>query len=79
MLDSLLQFGLGATLIGAFFIPFVLKLYNDNKALNKALQDEKDKRLQDAKESRDLVLEPNKQITAVMQAVLELKMRGGHE
>jgi len=79
MLDSLLQFGLGATLIGAFFIPFVLKLYNDNKQLNKDLQVEKDSRLQDMKESRDAIIEPVREFNSVAQAILNLKTRGGHE
>lgn len=79
MADSLLQFGLGATLIGVFFIPFVLKLYSDNKQLNKDLQTEKDKRLDDMKETRDAILEPVREFNSVAQAILNLKVRGGHE
>lgn len=79
MLDSLLQFGLGATLIGAFFIPFVLKLYNDNKQLNIDLQVEKDKRLQDMVQTRDTIMEPIREFNSVAQAILNLKVRGGHE
>lgn len=78
-MSDLLQYGLGAALIVGFFAPFAIKLYNDNKALNKALQDEKDKRFQDMKESRDLVLEPVREFNTVSQAILNLKTRGGHE
>jgi hypothetical protein len=79
MLDSLLQFGLGAALIGTFFIPFVLRLYKDNKQLNQELQNEKDKRMNDMKETQDAVLVPLREFNSVAQAILNLKIRGGHE
>lgn len=79
MIDSLLQFGLGATLIGAFFIPFVIRQYKDNQRLNQELLKEKDLRLADMKETRDVVLEPVKEFNGVAQAILNLKTRVGHE
>jgi hypothetical protein len=40
MLDSFLQFGLGAALIGLYFIP-------ENKRLNKIIKDQADQRVDD--------------------------------
>jgi hypothetical protein len=50
MLDSLLQFGLGAALIGLFFVPFVNKLYQEIGRLNQVIKEQADQRYSDVKE-----------------------------
>lgn len=81
MMDGidLAQFGLAASLIGAFFIPFILNQRQTIKdkdgeivRLNNLIQDGQDKRLADIKEALTTVIEPIKQFNNTANTLINL-------
>lgn len=81
MLSDLAQFGLGAALIAAFFIPFVFRLYGDIKQLNKdhalevkelngRIEAEKDARRKDAEDFYKISVEQSRTSSERTEALM---------
>lgn len=68
------QIGIGAVLgllIQIFFIPFINRLYNDNKDLRKELSDTQDERYKDMKEVVMNTVEPIREFKESSKALME--------
>lgn len=73
------QFGLGAVIIGAFFVPATLKLYNDLKAARETIVELQEKRLTDSKEMTNTLLAPMREFNSTGQALIQVVTTHGKE